>query len=78
MALLLTQRAIKKQLKNGQEAHFEDASYDFSLGGFLLGFLLGLLGVLIALILFPNNVFRSSLVGLLSLIVVLLLGIFLF
>ena len=76
LALKLTQRALQKQLDRGEQADFEEANYNFSLGGFLLGFFLGLLGVLIALIAFPRDVFRSSLVGLLCFILVLLLGIF--
>ncbi len=75
IALKLTQRVIRKKLKKGEEFSFEDAAnYNFSLGGFLLGFFLGLLGVLIALIAFPKDVFKSSLVGLLCFIIVLLLG----
>ena len=72
--LKFAQKSLKRQLKNGDTISFEDASYDFSVGGFLLGFFLGLLGVLIALLLFPNNVFRSSLLGLLCLIIALLVG----
>ena len=73
--LKLTQKALKKQQKKGEAFNFEDASYDFSIGGFLLGFFLGLLGVVLALLLFPKNVFKSSLVGLLCLVIVLVVGV---
>ncbi|MCB0705467.1 MAG: hypothetical protein KDC34_09170 [Saprospiraceae bacterium] len=78
IALRLTQRQLKKNKSLDFGAAYEDASGNFSIGGFLLGFFFGLIGVLIAL-LFGRNAVRSSLIGLLCFVIVwliLILGVF--
>ncbi|MCB0601041.1 MAG: hypothetical protein KDC28_07435 [Saprospiraceae bacterium] len=73
LAFKLTQRAIKKKIKEGKAYNFDDApNYRFNIGGFLLGFFLGIVGVLLAL-LFGRNAFRSSLIGLLCWVIILLI-----
>ena len=73
LAFKLTQRAIKKKIKRGEVYNFDDAAnYRFNIGGFLLGFFLGIVGVLLAL-LFGRNAFRSSLIGLLCWVIILLI-----
>ena len=74
MVLKMVQSGAKRQLKKDGALNFEDLSYDFSLGGFLLGFILGLLGVLIAALGFPKNVLKSALLGLVIWVGLLLLG----
>ncbi|MCB0656221.1 MAG: hypothetical protein KDC57_08805 [Saprospiraceae bacterium] len=69
----LTQRAIKKKLRRGEAFDFDaSSSYRFNIGGFLLGFFLGVVGVLLSL-LFGRNAFRSSLIGLLCWVIILLI-----
>ena len=73
----ITQKAIGKELKKGKKSDLDDSYRDnnrrFSIGGFLLGFFLGLIGCLIA-ILFGGNAFRSSLLGLLCWIIVVIIA----
>lgn len=73
----ITQKTIKRELRKGIKSDLDDSYRDnnrrFSVGGFLLGFFFSLIGCLIA-ILFGANAFRSSLLGLLCGIIVVLIA----
>lgn len=73
----ITQHTIKKELRKGKKSDLDESYRDnnrrFSVGGFLLGFFLGLIGCLIAL-LFGGNAFRSSLLGLLCWVLVVVIA----
>lgn len=76
MAFKIAKAEYQWQKRKGADLNFAD-HYDhterhFSIVGFLLGFFLGLIGVLIALLL-GGNAFRSSLLGLLCWIIILLI-----
>lgn len=77
IVLRLVQKRIKKKIKNGESFKISEeypaAMNKFNVGGFLLGFFLGPLGVLLA-ILFGGNAFKSSLLGCLCLILVIILA----
>jgi len=76
VVLKLAQRKIKKKIKKGEsfdvKTDYENASRNFNVGGFLLGFFIPVLGSLLA-ILFGGDAFRSSLLGLLCFIIVLII-----
>ena len=76
IVLRLVQKRIKKKIKNNKffdiSEEYPNATNDFNVGGFLLGFFLGIIGVLLA-VLFGGNAVKSSLIGLLCWIIVLVI-----
>lgn len=72
IVLRQVQYQVDRQLKRGETVQLDEmykvADRKFNLGGFLLGLFLGPLGVLIA-ILFGRDAIRSSLYGLLVLVI---------
>jgi len=78
IVLKLVHKRIKKKIKKGESFEIQQeyltSMNNFNVGGFLLGFFLGPLGVLLA-ILFGGNALKSSLLGLLCLIIAIAIAI---
>lgn len=78
IVLKLAQRKIKKRINKGEsfdiKADYQTATNSFNLGGFLLGFFIPLLGSLLAL-LFGWDAFKSSLLGLLCVTIVIVIAV---